>query len=353
MSLIQDALKKAQEQREMGRETGYDAGEVPGRVNEPFFSTKRKLFYGLLFLVVVIAVVVVTVVLKPPAVSSMKPLHGSSQAMPVKADVSPTPSEEPKESGETKETSKPESPVASTSVTLPAQEQKPEVVKKEEPRIKARLRPGSGAPKKQKKEKETATRQTVLEKLIGEGDQLAGRGDFVLAVDRYKKALNAEKRVSVYLKLYSTFRAMKNDVLARAYVEDGLKYFPDSFALNKVAAIVYIRAGEFEKALERVETALAQKANDYMLLTYKGLCLFHKKEYEAALLSFKGSLDLNADAVENYYYIGLIYDNVKNYHKALEFYRVFLSLNPEDEHFKHRDWVINRIRTLEKHLNVK
>jgi hypothetical protein len=352
MSLIQDALKKAQEQRDRSRESESVPDDVPPRADESFLTGKRKLVYGLLVLVVVIAVVLATVVFKPTAKSSMKSVRGSGQKAPVMTDlnqlkkdaaakkkaladvgtppVSTTPSEEPRE------TEKPEPPVKSRPVKIPPVEQKPQ--------IKARPRPRVGAKKK------VSTPKSQVEALIRDGDQLAARRNFVLAVDRYKKALNSEKRVSIYLKLYSSFRAMKNNVLARAYIEEGLKHFPDSFALNKVAAIIHIRAKEFEQALKKIETALSQNKTDYMLLTYKGLCHFHKKDYETALLSFKGSLDLNADAFENYYYIGLIYDNVKNYKKALEFYRVFFSLNPEDKHFKHRNWVINRIRTLEKHL---
>jgi len=159
-----------------------------------------------------------------------------------------------------------------------------------------------------------------------------------------------DKRVSLYLKLYSSFRAMKNNVLAGAYIDEGLKDFPESFALNKIAAIIHIRGREFDKALENIETALTQNKADYTIFTYRGLCYFHKKDYEKALLDFKASLDLDSNAVENYYYIALIYDNVKNYKKALEFYRVFFKLNPGTDHFKHRKWVVKRITELERYL---
>lgn len=349
MSLIQEALKKAQKERDKGQEShqpaaddrAYEDEYQPGPEGRgtTIFTGKRLVVYSLLFLVVIISLVAVTFLFKPDSESRMKIPPRMAPEKPVTTQVNKTqPPRAP--AAQPPQIIKKDEPLK----TSPAQTRKPPVkkIKETKPKIKARERP---APKRKKTEKES-----VLEELLTAGDQLMARGNVVLAVDRYRKALEIEKRVSLYLKLYSAFRAMKNNVLARAYIDEGLKQFPDSFALNKVSAILHIRAREFDKALQKIDTALTRNNGDYAVFTYKGLCHFHKKEYEKALLSFKQSLDINVDAVENYYYIALIYDNVKDYKKALEFYRVFFQLNPEGKHFKHRDWVIKRIKELERYI---
>lgn len=367
MSLIQDALKKAQEERERGRNTAgddqYDGfqdyqdedRDSQDRRGEPFFSGKRMVIYSLLFLLIVVSVVFVTVIFKPPTESTMKVLSGGRETPVTAGTVESKP-----ETGIQRALPPVQQPPAAA-VTIEKQEPSPSPVKNVQvkksepteqagtgkPKIEARKVPGTV---KQAKPKPRVPVESECDRLIAEGDVLSGKREFVLAVDRYKKALEAEKRVSLYLKLYSSFKAMKNHVLARAYIDEGLRDFPDSFALNKVSAILYIRDRDFDRALKSIDTALGQNRGDYAVFTYKGLCHFHKKDYEKALLDFKASLDINSDAVENYYYIGLIYDNVKDYPKALEFYRVFFKLNPETENFKHREWVVKRINELERYL---
>jgi tetratricopeptide (TPR) repeat protein len=366
MSLIQDALKKAQEERDRGRSAASDDQsdgfqdyqdddrDARDRQGEPFFSGKRMVVYSLLFLLIVVSVVFVTVIFKPPTQSTMKVLHGGRETPavdtvdPMHESVAPTTvpvTHQPKTAPVAIE--KPEqspAPIRSVSVK---KSQKTEHAGTIKPKVEAREVPEKV---KQAKPQPRVPGKSECDRLAAEGDALMGKREFVLAVDRYKKALEVEKRVSLYLKLYSSFKAMKNNVLARAYIDEGLRDFPDSFSLNKVSAILYIRDRDFDHALKNIETALGQNRGDYAVFTYKGLCHFHKKEYEKALLDFKASLDINTDAVENYYYIGLIYDNVRDYPKALEFYRVFFKLNPETENFKHREWVIKRINELERYL---
>lgn len=355
MSLIQDALKKAQEEREKGRDSLPDeAYETYGPREGSFFSSKRIIIYSLLFLVVVIAVVFATVLFKPPAQSTMKALRGGGET-PVTAERNTVKRQnEAQKNAQTRTTLTPETPDTSDTSAVsgkPAtRRETPPVRVKRAEKIERSEKPDITAREVPVKTKEAPPKESRVEQLVKDGDLLRARGDAVLAVERYKEALSMEKRVSLYLKLYSSFRAMKNEVLAGAYIDEGLKDFPDSFALNKIAAIIHIRGREFDKALENIETALTQNKGDYAVFTYRGLCHFHKRDYENALLDFKASLDLDSNAVENYYYIALIYDNVKDYDKALEFYRVFFKLNPETEHFKHREWVIKRIDELERYL---
>jgi tetratricopeptide (TPR) repeat protein len=180
-----------------------------------------------------------------------------------------------------------------------------------------------------------------------------GEMNYLLAVEKYKAALNEKKSGRLYLSLYRAFKSMKNMVLARAYIDDGLKHFPTDFYLNKISAILYLRSRDYIKAMNNVKIAINKNPNDFTLFTYRGLCYFHTKKYARAMDNFQKSLELNSDAVENYYYIGLIFDNKKQYQKALEYYRVFYRLNPDNKNFKHREWIVRRMRELQEYFISK
>jgi len=186
-----------------------------------------------------------------------------------------------------------------------------------------------------------------FELLVSKGDELYNKKEFLLAVESYRKALKIEKRASLYIKIYQSLKSINNYVLAFSYLKEGVKYFPKSFAINKLLAINYIRNKEFDNAINSIEISLKKVKNDYLLYNYKGLCYFHKKNYEKAIENFKKSLELNPNSFENYYYIGLIHDNLKNYKKALISYKMFLRLNKKNLLKRHTEWVRKRIKLIE------
>ena len=242
-------------------------------------------------------------------------------------------------------------PDSSRTATPPVKKQvqpKRQVKPKQQP--KQRKEPVKPDPKPSAGVEQTKPGATVS-RLIEEGDRWLAEGKPEYAVDEYKKALKIKKGPGIYLKLYSAFRVMKNSILARAYISDGLAHYPRDFFLNKISAILHIRGKSYRDALANIETAVKQNDEDYTLFTYKGLCHFHLKDYKQGLLNFQRSLQLNSDAVENYYYIGLIFDNQKQYAKALEYYNAFFKLNPENRNFKHRKWVTRRIRALSQYID--
>lgn len=289
--------------------------------------------YGVVFLSLVIVSVLIGIFYTPSTEPGIK-LIQRPPAVPVKTQPPPPQKTEQ---------------VVKKATPPPKEEKKtpepiPKSRKNSQQDFKARVR------REPVKKKTPVSAPSDYERLVSEGEQFHAKHDYVMALDRYKEALKIEAAVSLYLKIYSVCRAMGNNVLARGYIDAGLKQFPDSFAINKVAAVMDIREKNFSKALAHIETALSQNSRDYALLTYKGLCYFHRQDYEKALDNFQKSLAVNDDALENYYYIGLIHDNLKNYKKALEFYTVFFKLNPQDKNFKHRKWVTTRIAQLRDFL---
>jgi tetratricopeptide (TPR) repeat protein len=235
---------------------------------------------------------------------------------------------------------------------------KPAVKAVEEPKKEGKpenKKPGNIKPENIKEVSKNAAvknkEEGPYEEFAREGDRLIGEKDYLGAVEKYKSALQVRKTPELYHKLYSTFTSMNNNVLAKAYIDDGLKNFPDDFYLNKSAAVVYMKEKDFPRALENVKKASEKNPGDYNLFNYMGMCYYHMKDYAKALYNFQKSLDLNSDAVENYYYIGLIFDNKAQYKKALEYYNAFVKLNREDKNFKHKAWIIQRIKALQEYLN--
>jgi len=199
-----------------------------------------------------------------------------------------------------------------------------------------------------KKDKSEDNKKDNFELLVKKGDELFNSKEYLLAVESYRKALKIDKRVSLYVKIYQSLKSANNIILAKSYLEQGLKYFPESFAINKLMAINFIRSKEFDRALRSIDMALKKVNNDSLLYNYRGLCYFHKKNYEEAIKNFKKSLELNPNSFENYYYIGLIHDNLKNYKKALISYRMFLTLNKKNQLKRHTEWVKKRIKLFEE-----
>jgi tetratricopeptide (TPR) repeat protein len=394
MSLISDALKKVQRERDKLQGDRETPQPIKG---SKLYSGKRLAIYGSLAVIIILAVVIVTIVFNPKKQPQMKALNiQKKQQQPVVeikkqekqeraqeqkvAAVEPSPLEKEKPSTtppqqskpvETpgkkelkKETPKPTpppsretKPVVSKKETIIKEKKPPAVIKKKKKPAgkttkKTRTKPRQKIEKiKEPPQKRKITGKFSIKELTRQGDEFMSGKKYLQAVEKYKAALKAKKDPNLYLKLYTAFKAMNNSVLARAYIDDGIKHFPENFYLNKISTILYIRAKEYRKALASVKKALAKNPDDYTLYTYRGLCYYHHKDYPKAMEHFQKSLELNSDAVENYYYIGLIYDNRKQYQKALEYYNVFFKLNPDNKNFKHREWIIRRIRTLQKHLN--
>jgi thioredoxin-like negative regulator of GroEL len=339
MSLISDALKKAQEDRDkiQPEEARPLEPEEPGIDIDPDSRRNKRIWFYGIFTVVVAAVTVTLIIISNQGHDTVMKALNVSQPPAARPPVFSSPKIEEKKKEKEEPVVKP--PVYAEPKEKPKIE-KPKIEKLKIQKVKEKEAPKAAAP------------VSTPDDLIREGDRLAADQAYTEAAVAYKSALQIKKTPDLYRKIYAMYSAMNNSVLARAYIDDGLKYFPDDFNLNKSSAVIYIRAKAFPKAMENAKKALEQNPNDHNLLTYMGLCYFHTtKDYAAALGYFQKSLDQDSDAVENYYYIGLIYDNKAEYQKALEFYNAFIKLNRDDKNFKHKEWINQRIKALQEYLN--
>jgi len=390
MSLISDALKKAQQERTKQPREDEPLAPLEDTSPQKGFPAKRLIFYSAFLLVIVVVVLAVTIFFKPEQKSGMtalnirkqQPASTPSQQLPPQQQSTPTETTEPGHV-ETQGAEPPKPEIKQETVPQPAEaspaKEKPKTVHQETPpttqrktkKTKPKQQPKTKAkknnnislpvPRKNKPKPKPAVKKVApkvetpqptndSDTYLRQGDTHMESGNYPLAVEQYKKALEIEKTPGTYLKLYSAFKLMKNRVLARAYIEDGVANFPDDFYLNKLAALQNIRARRFRDSLRYAQAAIEKNDKDYATFTYLGLSYFHLGEYKNALKNFQASLQLNSDAIENYYYIGLIFDNQKQYKKALDYYTVFFKLNPENKNFKHHKWVTTRMKILKQYI---
>ncbi len=185
---------------------------------------------------------------------------------------------------------------------------------------------------------------------LEEADRLQKSGRSLEAIEQLRLALALQRQPEMYTRLAALLTAEANHSLALDYLEEALQTYPDNYDLRKAAVASAIRARSFDRGLLHLDRALQIEPQDPALHTYLGLCRFHNRDFTAARDSFQRSLNLQPTGHHNIYYLGLIEDNLRNHREALRLYRLFLERNDPAADFRHRDWLQQRIRTIEDFL---
>lgn len=185
---------------------------------------------------------------------------------------------------------------------------------------------------------------------LEEADRLQKSGRNLEAIEQLRLALARQRQPEIYSRLAALLTAEANHSLALDYLEEALQTYPDNYDLRKAAVASAIRARAFDRGLLHLDRALQLEPRDPALHTYLGLCRFHNRDFHAARDSFQRSLSLQPTGHHNIYYLGLIEDNLRNHREALRLYRLFLERNDPAADFRHRDWLQQRIRTIEDFL---
>ncbi len=354
MSLISEALNKAQQEREKNRNSDELSYSEPPQ-HTTLFTKRRLIFIGAFALFVLVSVLIVNFWYQPSSVPQMQALNINPTPPPptTKAVTAPTPlPSQPipveKPIIKSHSTSDMQVPQAKKFIPLPKSHNSQNSQRSHNSQNPLSPKSIHAGVTLQKESPQPPPAPMDAAAFMQEGDRWMEKNNGILAVEEYKKALALSRTTDIYLKLYTAFKSLRNPVLMRAYIDEGLSFFPRDYYLNKISAVLYIRAKEFRKAQVNINAAMTNDPGDYAIHTYQGLCYFHTGGYDNALTAFQESLQINSDAVENYYYIGLIFDNQKQYTKALEYYTAFIKLNTGNENFMHRDWVIERVRLLKE-----
>ncbi len=149
-----------------------------------------------------------------------------------------------------------------------------------------------------------------------------------------------------FVRLYQMLKQRGEDAQAFDMVKRGLLDFPKHGVLNQLALIGYVRVREYAQGLLHAEPALKAEPDRPSLLTYRGLCHFHLRDYPRALADFGRSLSLDPQATENIYYLALIYDSQGQYDLAIRYYQMFLDRHPSGRSFRHKDYIVDRLGQL-------
>ena len=98
-------------------------------------------------------------------------------------------------------------------------------------------------------------------------------------------------------------------------------------AYNNIG-IIYQDLGDFDKALEAYRTSI--KINPQYEKAYNnlGIVLLLNGHYEESKEAFQNALDINPNNIESYINLGILYKKQGQFEKAIEYYQKALTINP-------------------------
>ncbi len=191
-------------------------------------------------------------------------------------------------------------------------------------------------------------KKSKFEILKYKGQKAYSGKSYLNAAMYFRQALRIKKNKILYIYLYKCYKRSDNIILLKAYIIDALKYYKNDAFFNKILGILLFREKNYSEALSVFNSIPKSNNIDIDILSFKALCLFHLKEYKESIWVFKNILKLDRKKIASYYYIGLSYDNIRNYELALYYYNVFIKYGGNKKNFKHINWIRNRIVVLER-----
>jgi tetratricopeptide (TPR) repeat protein len=87
-----------------------------------------------------------------------------------------------------------------------------------------------------------------------------------------------------------------------------------------------VRLGREDLASDYFEAAVSLNPQDYMAWYYLGLQQLQAKRPQESLASLRKVVDLRPDHVDAYYVLGLAYEQLSDFEKALEAYRLAIAI---------------------------
>jgi superkiller protein 3 len=154
-----------------------------------------------------------------------------------------------------------------------------------------------------------------IEDLINQ-DRLAEARDRLQAL-RSEQAPNARTLLLEAMLLHKEGKYV--DSLRRT--QAALEADPRNSDCHKIFGLNLVRLGREDLASDYFEAAASLNPQDYMAWYYLGLQQLQAKRPQESLTSLLKVVDLRPDYVDGYYVLGLAYEQLSDYEKALEAYR--------------------------------
>ncbi len=302
MSLIMDALKKAQQLRLKGQNVSSST-EPHSKIEQ-----RRKVKKYSLIFIIVLSTLVISFFLGykvlPPLTSYKKervvlvekketsvPLNTKNEILdPHKKEVLPPQREE--------------NPLPSMSPFPEGKKEEPVIKQRDEQKKMARIK----TPEKTATEKELTASQKEVPSLSKKNeleDTLLMY--FNLGVDFYR-----QREISKAIKAYQ-----KVIELDPTYVE----------AYNNLG-IIYQDIGDFDKAFEAYQKAIEVNPQYEKAYNNLGILLFVNERYDESIMAFQNALAINPHSIESNINLGTLFKRKGQFEKAIEYYQKALNVNP-------------------------
>ena len=306
MSLIMDALKKAQQLRLKGQNVSSST-EPPSRIEQ----RQKVKKYSLIFIIVLSTLVVSFFLgykILPPLTSYKKervvlvekketsaPLNTKNEILdPHKKEVLPPQREE-----------KP----------LPSMSPFPEG-KKEEPVIK------------QRDEQKKMARIKTPEKTAIEKELTAPLPDSQKEVPSLSKKNESENTLLMYFNLGVDFYRQREISKAIQAYQKVIELDPTYVEAYNNLGIVYQDIGDFDKALEAYQKAIDVNPQYEKAYNNLGILLFVNERYDESIMAFQNALAINPHSIESNINLGTLFKRKGQFEKAIEYYQKALNVNP-------------------------
>ena len=175
----------------------------------------------------------------------------------------------------------------------------------------------------------------LINTALGEGNRLAGAGDYAAARTAYEQALGKveepAKKAEILAGIASTYVQEKKPADSVKYLEQALAADPKNETALRLMVAVLAAQGRDEEAKKYVAQLPDEQSLDTSTQLNLGIMRYNEGKLEEAGAIFDRVLTQHPDRAEAYYFSGLVQLNQEQHAAALERFKKFLELAPQHE----------------------
>lgn len=170
--------------------------------------------------------------------------------------------------------------------------------------------------------------EDVIEHVIA-GNQLSKMGEYLKAVERFRKALNTDSTyVFSHNGLANAYLKLGNSPLAEKHFLKAILYAPNyAFSYNNLANL-YLSQGDIKKAENLLRTALKYEPNSAYIHYNMGNIFFIKEKYSQAIAYYRKALRFDDNLCDARYNLAIAYKNKNMSTLMLKEYEVLIKKCP-------------------------
>jgi lipopolysaccharide biosynthesis regulator YciM len=190
-------------------------------------------------------------------------------------------------------------------------------------------------PKEELEAQAKAEKLAVINAALGEGNRLAGAGDYEAARTAYQRALGEveepAKKAEILAAIASTFAQEQKPADSVQYLEQALAIDAKNETALRLMVSVLAAQGRDEEAKQYLARLPDEQSLDASTQLNLGIMRYNEGKLEEAGAIFDRVLAQHPDRAEAYYFSGLVKLNQEQHAAALERFQKFLELAPQHE----------------------